>query len=274
MSREIILTCSLLLLASSCATTNARQTPEARAGLLAYVPEEGRGEIQQARAHLSQVNEDLRIAESDLTQVESRVELAKHDLRVVEQRVEEAQDRTDHARRFGSQEDLEEERRQVEEAKNAKRFAEAKISYNEDMKELARSLVDLHENRLELAAATVELEEALAISQLDRPAAREVDVQSYHGRVAELQDRVAMNDVEARAARMRVELRREFLFDRAQAVPTTYRLSEPEPVESVLTLPSSDWGMPQGGGSQQQQRQQKQQQQKQKQQQPDFDGQD
>lgn len=267
MTRGIILTCSLLL-ASSCAAMHDRapDTAETRAGLLAFVPEEGRVEIQEARAYRAQVNEDLRIAGSDLQQVQSRREIAQHDLQVIEQRVEEARDRVEHARRFGSQEDLEQARMQLEETNDARRFAEAKIRYYEDLEGLADDLVRLHENRVALAEAIVEREEALAISQLDRPAAREIDVQAYHGRVAELQDRVAMNDIEARASRMRVELRREYLYDRVGAVPAAFRLSEPEPVESLLTLPRGDngpWGMPRGdsGGMQQQQQQRPQQQQ-------------
>lgn len=244
---------SSMLLLSSCAALREhereRESEELHASLLAYVPEGERAPIQEARARRAQVTEDLRIAESDLKQLESRLQLARHELEVVEQRVKEAETRIDHTRRFGNQHELEEARRQRVDASNALRFAQGKIRYYEDLEELGKNLERLHEARVELADATVELEEAVAVARLDRPAAREVDVQLYERRVAELHDEVAMHDVEARASRMKVELGREFLYERAQAVPASFRLSEPEAPETVLTLPppsNGPWGAPRG----------------------------
>ena len=241
MNRGIILTCTLLF-AGSCNTLRTDDPGQIEAGLLAYVPENDRAQIQESRNRRAQATEDLRIAESGVEQVKARRELADHDLDVVRKRVKEAEDSTDYVRKYGNAQELEAARRRREESNIALRFANAKIHYYEDLGSLADELVALHEARVELAEATVKLEEARAVSQLDRPAAQEIDVQIYEGRVYELQDRVSMKTVDARTARVQVGLRQEFLDERARAVPASFRLNAIDAPETILALPDFENG--------------------------------
>jgi hypothetical protein len=236
MRRAITITTLMILSACSSTPWNDSEPQPVDAGLLAHVPESERQEIQEARADRAQVREDLAIVEREAQEVASRLDLAADDLDVLEARLDEAEERVEHAEEFGTQEDLADARDRLYDSQAAVRLARTKISYYDDLRALAKRMVDLQEARLELATARVELSEAAAIARLDRPAAQEVEVHAYEERVRRLEDEVAANQVEVRAARTRVELRHELLSERAQAVPASFRLNDPEPVDELLTL--------------------------------------
>ena len=249
MRRGTLLTTLLLLTSCSSMPWQDDDPRPVEAGLLAYVPESGKQEIQQARAQRAQVREDLAISKRDLEQVESRVSLAENDLDVLESRREEAEDQVEHARKYGTQEELQKAEERLQTTQAAVRLASTKVRYYEDLEQLAGQVVELQEARLELASARIEAAEAEAIATLDRPAAQDVDLNAYRERVRRLEDQVAMHQVEARATRMKVDLRREFLDDRAQAVPASFRMNEPEAVDELLSFSLDEQDKPWEGSS-------------------------
>lgn len=231
-------TTTMLLILSSCSSMpwNHDAARPVDAGLLVYVPESEKQGIQEARATRAQVSEDLAVAQRDAEQAASRLDIAKNDAGVIEDRVDEAQDQVDHAKAYGTQDALAAAQQNLADTQAAARLARTRVDYYEDLETLADRMVDLEQARLDLATARVNLSEAQAISRLDRPATQDVDVASYRETVRQLEDEVATAQVEARAARTRVDLRHDLLANRAQAVPASFRTNEPEPADDVLSL--------------------------------------
>jgi hypothetical protein len=238
MRRRTTITSLLLCLTASCASApwESGGPDPVDSGLLTYVPESQRAPIEEARAHRGEAQEDLAIARRDLQQAGSRVDLSERDSDALEERLDEAQAQVEHAHEYGTQAEYQTAQDRVESAQRAVSLAHAKTRYYEDIQEYAERVVDMEEQTLELAQARVQLSEAEAISALDRPAAQGVDVAAYREHVRELEDEVAMARIEVRAARERMGLRREFFDDRAQAVPASFRLNDPEPIDEMLSL--------------------------------------
>jgi chromosome segregation ATPase len=231
-------TITTLLILSSCSSIHSsHDRPEpVEQGLLVHVPDSEKGEIEEARGERAKIEEQLAIAQRDLEQVQSQNEMAEGDLAILEDRLDEARDKVEYAREYGTQDDLADARENLRQTQAAVRLARTQAQYHEDLEDLAESMVEMEDAWLAYAQARVELREAEAISKLDRPAAQGYEVDEYEEELCRLEDELAMAQVDARAARLRVDLRREFMDERTEAVPASFRLSEPEPIDEVLTV--------------------------------------
>jgi hypothetical protein len=203
-------------------------------GLLAYVPQEQQEEIEDARRRRGEIVDQIAVARRDLSEVESFQRLADENLGTLASRAKEARLRVKHARQYDSTDEMDTAQIRRDELEAAKRLQEAKAAYYDDLEELAKQRIELLKRQANLWDARLELEKAEAVSELDRPAAKEVDVGEHRCEVNRLADQVEQARIETLVARERAKLRRTFVEQRAEAVPESLQLEPIEPADSVF----------------------------------------
>lgn len=239
-SSPIFLAGAVALLCA-CESTRSDYDPgEIDRGHLAYVPESGQREIEDARGTLGEYREQLAAAKRDRAEVKSLESLAEQDLEVIAERVEEARQQVEHSRKFENNEAYSEAQDQLNKATEARVFAKSKKKYYEDMSDFAVARLELLEARIDLAEGRVDMAKAKAISELDRPIAREVKVEEYRERVKVLENEVDHRSIEARVARHRVELTADLVAETRKEVPASYRLNEIQLLDQVFEAKAFD----------------------------------
>ena len=232
--RALVICAGLLAVALPSCQSPGGQPPAVKPELLAHVPAGRVKAIDAARAHHASLQTELAAARRDVAEARSHLDVARQNLETMDARYDEASARMEHAREFGTNAEIEREKKNRSDVCSALRLARAKVGYYEDLRELASRRAGLVEKRVELAAAELEFEKARAVSKLDRPAARDVDVEDYRDAVAMLTDDVEKTRIEAKVARERVRLQSDYVGERTRDVPESMRLAAIEPVESVL----------------------------------------
>lgn len=234
MNIRTVLCAGTIALLCSCRSTHTYMLEHDHAELLAYVPEDQRTDIEKAREQRAEIASRLAAAQRDLAEVESLQELAEQNVAATETRLDEAIERVAHARRYDDAEELRAAEQRREEFHQAMRLHEAKAAYYDDLRELAERRVDLVEKRLELWDVRVELETAEAVSRLDRPAARDVDVAAHRLAAERAAAAVEEERLETLVARHRAELRNEFVKRCSEGVPEALRMQPLEKPDDVF----------------------------------------
>lgn len=231
--RSIFLSVPLLFAIAGCETPNS-DAPHIREGWLAYVPESRLNELDQFRQRRSELNQQLAAAERDLDEIQSHVEMADRNVDMLEMRVNEAENQSDHAKKYGTHDEYRTAQDKLAEREAALRLGRVKHEYYDVITELARRRIDLLRERVDLADARYELAKARAISELDRPIAEEVALNEHRQEVMLQADAVERARVEALVARERVRLLAEMVGQRRDSVPEDLRTAQIEPMDSLF----------------------------------------
>jgi hypothetical protein len=149
-------------------------------------------------------------------------------------RLYQVRERAQHARSFGSDEELESQRQQRGEFEAALRLADARVGYYENLRELAEHRVELLEQRRALANGRFEFAKAAAVAGLSRPIAKTIDVDDYRHAVKRLEHDFESARIAALASREHVTLRARFLEQIETTVPETLRFGPVERIDSLF----------------------------------------
>ncbi len=231
-------TLSLLALCVACQSTPDWQhtdSNDVRNSLLAYVPKSDQHAIDQARQERGAIAEELAAAKRDRDATRSRLDLANDDLSVVQMRLREAKNQSDHAERYGDQQEYDKSKHRVDDAEAAVRLARAKVAYYQDMSTLAGKREELLQARGRLANAMFDLAKAEAVSKLDRPIAKQIDVDARRETVHRMADDARRAALEAKVARRRVNLQSDLVAQRREQVPDAFRMNEIASTDTVLS---------------------------------------
>lgn len=234
MNIRTVLCAGTIALLCSCRSTHTYMLEHDHAELLAYVPEDERSDIEKAREQRAEIASRLAAARRDLAEVESLQELAEANVDATETRLDEAIERVTHARRYDDADELREAEQRREEFHQAMRLHEAKAAYYDDLRELAERRVDLVEARMRLWDVRVELQTAEAVSRLDRPAARDVDVAAHRIAAERVAADVEEKRLETLVARHRADLRSEFVKRCSEGVTEALRMQPLEKPDAVF----------------------------------------
>lgn len=238
---RVTLATSLLLLLGGCQNAPWHQNgPEVEPGLMGYVPPSQRSDIDQARNLRDQVREDVAVARRDLDQLQGRIDLARKDQQAIVARVTEAQNQIKHAREYGTDQELNAATQKLDQAQAADRLASAKFDYYDNARQLAQQRVALKEKELQLANAEIELRKADAVSKLDRPRAKQIDVDKFQKRVAQLQNDVQKAQIDVDAQLQSVRYRADQVAQLSQQVPQEFQTNQLEPIDQLFTKLESD----------------------------------
>ena len=225
----------LFTLACSCATRPwGRERPHVNDSLLVHVPESEQTKITDARTRLLELRDQLAAAEADEREADRLVDLSRRNVDSLQVRASSARTQIGIARAHRTNEELEEARREADEVDAAVRFAINQTRYQENLAALADERIDLLQARIALAEAKVELAKARAVSELDRPAVEDVDVDAHRRSVADLSREVEQARIEALVARERVELQQKYVEEGREDVPEALRLQSVQAIDSVF----------------------------------------
>ncbi len=224
---KTILSLSLLaaLVSSGCQSSSflgsslRSSTPTVDEDILVYVPEANRSDITDARTERIKLQDSVNVAQRDIEIERQRISTAQDQLGIAEDGLEAAKRAHKVAResREGERSDnLDRTENEVENARNRWLSAKEKVHYHEARIAQLESSHELAELRVDLADARVELAKARAVSELDRPEARDVSVREFEMYVEEYETRLAMAEVDADAWDKKIELRQTALDDRDQ----------------------------------------------------------
>lgn len=180
--------------------------------LFVLVPEGSRKAIIEARTERLRMQDAVAVAERDLKLERQRLEVAEVEAKqsatgmTAARRALEVAEKSSEARREGEMDDassqIDRARARWHEARSKVAFHESRIAQLEDELELAKLRVDL-------ADARVELDKARAVAKLDRPEAETIALRDFEASVEEHETRIAIAEVDARAWKEKMELRRE-----------------------------------------------------------------
>lgn len=228
-----------------CQTPNANVAGRDHDALMAYVPEGDQGEVHAAQQERAAIDESLAVARRDVAEISSHETMSQQNKEAIRARHEEAVLRVRHAQKFDDTEALATARDSRHELAAAVRLQDAKRNYYDDLQKLAKERVEWLERRAALADARLELAKAEAVSELDRPAAKDIDLLRYHEAVHRAGERVDSQRIEVLVAQRRAELRAEFADSCAGAVPDSLRLQPLEPIAKVFAADLKDAGLDQ-----------------------------
>ncbi len=213
-------------LSSSCASTSwggwgERDVKAVDQSLLAYVAEDERAGIMEARAETVRFEDEVAYAQSEQQIAKDRLDLVEAEMDVVDQDIERAKQRVQLARNQTTDE-LDSAKQDLDEVRERRRWVRARIDQQEQQVEAAQTKVDLKQLELQLAEAKVELRKAKAVSDLERPQADKIAVEQYVDRVDRLEADVADMRVDLEAAKQKAENRIKTVEQRSESVPSQY----------------------------------------------------
>jgi hypothetical protein len=168
--------------------------------LISELAEPQMQEIRELRIARDHEKDDLARAERDLAAARELVQVAKTELSAGEERLKAAEARIDTARAHGTTQDLENAQQLLGRAQLDLETVRNKVRWREQQVSQAEALVELSRERVALAEAQLELTKAQAVSQLDRPRARLLDLEVFERRLREQQTLVQIAEVKASAA--------------------------------------------------------------------------
>lgn len=203
---KTLLACSALLLIASCQTTSAVPRPATiDPALLADLNADQRAAIDEARLAREAAADALAGAKRNCDLAKERIDITKADLDVSRAQVERAKETTDLGRK-GTNEDLAAAKGNVDKAKDELAAKQQLLDVRKYQVELAKAEVEVHEQRLQLADATLELTKARAVAGIDRPSAKSIDIASHEAVVRQQQTDLEVAEVKARAAEKEVQV--------------------------------------------------------------------
>jgi multidrug resistance efflux pump len=212
MSRQTILSLGVAIaVGAGCATLREEWTgrPTVDPALVAHLDESEMGAIRKARSKADEARDELAKAEAMAETAEERLDIARDELEPADQRVEIAKRKLDNARDHGTAEELEQAEEELGRARDEHRSARRKVALREKELEHARAQTDLAQARVDLALAETELVQAEAVADLDRPAAREIDLDAFRRAVREAKRELEIAQVRLEAAEEEVAIARD-----------------------------------------------------------------
>jgi len=216
----------LISLSLGCAACSSmpwnREPKEVDRDLVAAVPpSESRG-IDEARTTRNKASDACDVAKRNATIAEDQLSLAKKEIEIAKAELETAEAALVMAEK-GTTEEIEKAKAAVRDSKLVVTSAENRIRWRELDVARAKARVDLAERKLALADARVELARAEAVRELDRPAAKNVDVPVYERSVREHEKTVALAEIDVDALENEAGIAHSTYLSSARAVPASYR---------------------------------------------------
>lgn len=202
--------------------------------LLTHLSDSQQQRLTEARQRRDDLQAKRAAAQNDLKEANNLVEMAHRDYTALRARLGSAGEQIDYSREFRTNDALDDAQQHRDQIEDAVRLASAQLNYNEGLRTLAQSRIELLDKQIALADARYELAKAKAVHSLDRPAAEKVDVDTHRYAVEELADSVEAARIDALVARRRVELTEKFVAENADHVPEALRLRGIEPVQKVF----------------------------------------
>lgn len=192
------LTAALTCLALAACTTTGSST-DAHDSLIANMSAEQRRPIDDARAKHDRSSDALASARQEVVRAEAQADVAKQELTLAETRVKKAAAVVSVAE-TGSTSDLETARESLRTAEAAVEPQRELIRWRAAQVKRSECAATLAEREESLAAARVELAKARVFVEVDRAAARDIDVGANEARISECQKQAALANVELEAA--------------------------------------------------------------------------
>jgi len=197
-------------------------TPEVDRELVAAVPPSQTHGIDEARADRDKVSDACDVAKRNTAIAEDQLSLAKKELVLAKTEAATAQTAAEMAEK-GTTDELEKAKATVRDTNLVVASAENRIKWREMDLDRAQAREKLAQKKLVLADTRVELARAQAVKQLDRPAAKNVDVHVYEQAVREQEKTVALAEIDVDAAENEAGLAHDKFMSSARAVPASYR---------------------------------------------------
>lgn len=210
-------------LAAGCSSTgNQNKYDQVDNSMLQYVPESKMAPITDARTERDKANDTLAAAQRRTQQAHKELELAQQERAVAEAEVKKAALAVDIAQK-GTQAELDRAKVAVEEAKTLPTAVKARITWRERELDRAKAEEDLAVRDRDLGNARVQVAEAREIKKLDRPEARNVNVETCEAQFRDAQETMRAAKTKADEARRAADLARTQFDETAKIVPANFR---------------------------------------------------
>lgn len=212
----------LSVVCAGCSSMPWNSQKEVDRELVAAVPPNQSRGIDDARSNRDKTSDALDVAKRNAVLSEDRLALAKQELGIAKAEVATAESAAEMAEK-GTNEELETAKAALRDTKIVVASAENRIRWREADVERAQARVDLQQRRLVLADARVELARAEAVTELDRPAAKNVNIEDFRSQVREQEKLVAKAEIDVDAAESEARIAHDQFLTSARAVPASYR---------------------------------------------------
>lgn len=229
-SRSLLLAPLCLLSACAAFSNRSADTPvmahRVDNSMLESISEGERAQVSDARQN-ADVARDAYAASKVATQrMIDRRKLADHDLDIAQAQADRAEAEVKVAEN-GTQEDLDRARQHAADTSALVASIRARILLRDRQVDYAKAFENVKQKNNELAQAKVETTKAHAVTHLDVPQAKKVDVEEFERQLRKCQEEVKIAEVRAEAAKNEVTAASASYDESVEAVPASFRADWP-----------------------------------------------
>ena len=207
--------------------------------MLQHVDDSERADVTDARQTADVARDAHAAAKADTQRAIDRRRLADRELETAEAELKRWEESVKVAQN-GTQEELDRANQGVVDARSLVAAARTRIALRDRQVDYAKAFEELKLRNSELAQAKVEATKAHAVSSLDRPQAKAVNVGEFERQVRQAQEKVQVAEVRVDAARKEVDTARNAYDDTVEAVPASFRRDWPVEDDQPMEKPLRD----------------------------------
>ena len=238
-SHSLLIIPLLFVAAPACNSLSNNSEREVDKKMVAQLSEAEQKDVREAQMREAKARDQLAAAKLATDGANRDLKVAKQELQVADAEVKKAEFNMT-AAETGTTESVDKARAAHDEALTLPQAARGRIALRERQIDRSKAREELAAKRVELSVAIVELERAKAVSALDRPNAKQVDVAGYEHDMRRAEEAVELARVKLDAAGKETEIARTEYKVRVEAIPATYRGTWREDVAEDRTREALD----------------------------------